>query len=61
MKRKDALEHIKVAGYHGDSRGALRIYTEARISHSAYTAAYAAGQRLKNDGVACGCIDCRRK
>lgn len=35
MKRKDALAHIKFAGYHEDSKTAMRIYTENRISYAA--------------------------
>lgn len=60
MQRKDALAHIKVAGYHEDSKAAMRIYTENRISYAAYSDAYAAGRQAKASGIPCGCTGCQR-
>jgi len=60
MTRKDALAHIKVAGYHGDLKSAMRIYTENRVSHAAYSEAYAMGRQLKSNGMPCGCNDCQK-
>ncbi|MGY2353998.1 hypothetical protein ACW9H6_22125 [Pseudomonas sp. SDO528_S397] len=56
MKRKDAIAHITVAGYHDDSRTAMRIYTENRISYQVYTEAYAKGAQLKSEGMVCTCF-----
>ncbi|MCS4315555.1 hypothetical protein M2397_005889 [Pseudomonas sp. BIGb0381] len=60
MNRKDALAHIKFAGYHEDSKTAMRIYIENRVSHAAYIDAYAAGRQIKANGMPCGCNDCQR-
>lgn len=59
MKRGAALENIKLAGYHGNSREALKIYTEHRISLAAYSHAYAQGQALKLAGIPCTCMKCK--
>jgi len=56
MKRGVALENIKVAGYYGESREALRIYTEHRISLAAYSHAYAQGRAQKLAGIPCTCM-----
>ncbi|MNP04982.1 hypothetical protein D3C76_969210 [compost metagenome] len=61
MKRKDAIAHITVAGYHDDSRTAMRIYTENRISYQVYTKAYAKGAQLKSEGMACTCFQCKQR
>lgn len=60
MKRKDAIAHIKVAGYHGDTKTAMRIYTEHRISFKTYTEAFARGRELKAEGMPCTCTDCAK-
>lgn len=49
---------ITVAGYHDDSRTAMRIYTEKRISYQVYTEAYAKGAQLKSEGMARTCFQC---
>ncbi|WP_271198509.1 hypothetical protein [Pseudomonas turukhanskensis] len=58
MTRKDAIALIKVAGYHGDTKTSLRIYTENRVSYAAYSEAYARGGQLKQEGMACTCFEC---
>lgn len=60
MTRKDALAHIKVAGYHNDQRTAMRIYTENRVSFESYREAFARGVELKQQGMACTCYQCNR-
>lgn len=60
MKRKDAIAHIKVAGYHGDTKTAMRIYTEHRISFQTYTEAFARGRELKAEGMPCTCTNCAK-
>ncbi|MGY2172145.1 hypothetical protein [Pseudomonas gingeri] len=61
MNRKDALAHITTAGYHGDHKTALRIYTEQRISRQAYDDAFSRGAQLKRDGMRCICPQCQRR
>lgn len=61
MKRKDAIAHITVAGYHDDSCTAMRIYTENRISYQVYTEAYAKGAQLKSEGMVCTCFECKQR
>ena len=58
MTRKDAIALITLAGYHGDTQTALRIYTEKRVSYTAYSEAYARGAQLKQEGMACTCFEC---
>ncbi len=59
MTRITALNHIKVAGYHGDNRAAMRIYAESRISLAAYSNAILQGKRMKENGMACTCMNCK--
>ena len=57
--RKQALAHIKIAGYHQDSKTFIRLYTENRISFTAANKAYQEGYRLKQAGMKCGCSNCK--
>lgn len=41
--RKQVLTGIRVAGYRGDQRGAIRLYVENRVSHKAYQDAWKRG------------------
>lgn len=59
MDRKQALAAIKFAAYHNDSREALRVYVENRISRAAYEKAWAAGVELKKGGMRCTCYRCK--
>jgi len=58
MKRADALIHIRVAGYHSDSRAFTRLYVENRVSRSAADAEWHRGAAMKAAGVPCTCRDC---
>lgn len=60
MKRKDALAAIKFAAYHEDQRSGLRIYTENRLSFSAYKEAWDAGLQQKKNGMKCSCFHCEK-
>ena len=60
MKRKDALAHLRVAGYHEDKGAFVRLFTEARISYQVATDAYRAGLRAREAGVRCTCRDCNK-
>lgn len=61
MKRKDALTLMRVAGYHGDTKGFTRLYTENRISMPAANKEYFRGQDMKTKGIPCGCINCKQQ
>ena len=58
MKRQDALNAIRFAGYHGDSAAGARIYIESRVSYTVYLATYRRGQQARRDGRPCGCGEC---
>lgn len=44
MKRKVALEQIRIHGFKGELAEAQRIYIENRISWGAYRLAYSTGE-----------------
>jgi len=56
--RKNLLELIKIAGYHGDHRTGARLYCESRMSRKAYDDAWQLGQKLKANGAKCLCREC---
>lgn len=58
MKRKDALNALRFAGYHGDHGTATRLYIENRISRDSANAAFYEGARAKKNGMPCGCKEC---
>lgn len=59
MTRNAVLTHIRVAGYHGDDREAVRIYSENRISLAAYSTAILQGKSMRRNGIACTCMKCK--
>lgn len=59
MKRKDALNALRFAGYHGDNARATVLYIENRVSIAAANEAFAQGARAKRNGIPCGCNDCK--
>lgn len=59
MTHSAALTHITVAGYHGDNREAVRIYTASRISLAAYSTAILQGKSMRKNGIACTCMKCK--
>lgn len=61
MKRKDALNLLKFAGYHGDNATFTRVLIEERVSRASAQEAYLTGARARRNGVACGCNDCKAK
>lgn len=61
MDRKTALQVIKVAGYHEDSKTFMRTYTENRISYSAAMKMYEVGYQQKKAGVKCDCSQCKNE
>jgi len=58
MKRADAIQHLRYAGYHGDRAAFTRLCVEARISYQAAKKAYGEGQAARSRGVKCTCRDC---
>lgn len=58
MKRKDAINLAKFAGYHGDETSYTRIWIEARVRKEILSNAYMQGVAAKKNGVACGCVAC---
>jgi hypothetical protein len=56
--RKNLLERIKVAGYHGHYREGTRLYCENRISRKVYEEAWQLGRALKANGAKCTCREC---
>lgn len=58
MKRAHAIDYLRIAGYHADRAAFTRLYVENRVSYSAATEAYRAGQKARDAGVRCTCRDC---
>lgn len=59
MKRQDALSFIRIAGYHGDQRTFMRLYTENRVNLDAAREAFAKGAAQKLGGMTCACHECK--
>jgi len=59
MKRSDAINAIRFAGYHGDKSTFTSLYIENRVSRSGAEKAFRDGQAAKKSGQRCGCMDCR--
>ena len=59
MKRKDALNWVKIAGYHNNSELGTRVYIESRLSRRAYDDAWASGMDAKRNGMPCTCRECK--
>lgn len=59
MTRRQAINHLRVAGYHADMASFTRLYVENRVSIQAARAAYAEGERMRDNGVQCTCFDCK--
>lgn len=47
MTRFQALEHIRIAGFHHDNATAMRVYVENRVSYEAYRHAWDTGRRQR--------------
>ena len=58
MNRKNALDYMRIAGYHDDKAAFYRLYVEHRISKAAADEAWSAGVKQKNDGATCNCYRC---
>jgi hypothetical protein len=58
MTRKDAINHIRVAGYHGDVQRGTRLYIENRVSYAAHLEAFREGAQARRSGMKCSCHDC---
>lgn len=60
-KRATVLQQIKVAGYHNDSRAAIRLLIENPVSRKAYNEAWLSGVAAKRSGQSCGCYQCQKE
>ncbi len=60
MTRKIALDVLRIAGYHNDSKIFVRTYVENRISLAAANKEWRLGQSMKTAGAPCSCRDCAR-
>lgn len=60
-KRDRLLQQIKIAGYHSDSRAAVRLLAENPISRKAYNDAWLSGVSAREKGVPCSCFQCQRE
>ena len=61
MTRAQAINHIRIAGYHDDRARYARLYVENRISRTAAAQAFSDGRSLRAKGVRCGCNICAPK
>ena len=60
VKRKDVLAAIRVAGYHGDKESGIRLFLKNRVSLEVYSREFDAGAAMRQSGVPCNCVICRR-
>ena len=60
MKREQAIDLLRFAGYHGDRTSFTRLYIENRVSYAAAKQAYSQGEAAKSRGLGCGCNDCKK-
>lgn len=60
MKRKQALNVIKYAGYHKDYELAMRTKVENRISLQVYNDKFREGMKAKENGIKCNCYFCNK-
>lgn len=58
-KRSDTLGAIRFAGYHGDSRTAIRLALDNRVSNKILREQFALGAQRRAEGVRCGCHECK--
>lgn len=61
MTRTQAINHLRIAGYHDDRARFARLFVENRVSKQAANHAYNEGRALKIKGVRCGCNICAPK
>lgn len=60
MKRKEVLTAIRAAGYHGDIERAMHLYVKNWVGFRAYGREFEAGVAMRQNGVPCDCLECRR-
>lgn len=61
MTRQHALQFMRIAGYHADTKSFTRLFVENRVSKSASNEAWLAGVSAKKSGMKCTCLDCTPK
>ena len=57
--RQQLLAAIRVAGYHDDQRTLVRLRVENRVSNDVWRQQWAAGQKMRADGMPCACPRCK--
>ena len=58
MNRADTIAHMRIAGYHNDTKTHMRLFCEHRISKAVADDAYRTGMKQKLAGVKCHCHQC---
>ena len=61
MTRQRALQSMRVAGYHADTKEFTRLLIENRVSKPAANEAWLSGVTAKKSGMKCTCADCTPK
>ena len=61
MKRTETLTEIQWAGWHGNTERAASLIRQKNIGKAAGRKAYMDGQKMKERGEPCGCVDCTSK
>ncbi|MEQ1545996.1 hypothetical protein [Methyloglobulus sp.] len=59
-KRESTKTYLQVAGYHNDTKAFMRLYCENRISKAEADKQFNIGQKKRENGVKCSCIDCNK-
>lgn len=59
IKRKIALEYMKIAGYHNDTAAFTRLYCESRINPAICREQFRIGYNAKINGIKCNCSECK--
>jgi hypothetical protein len=60
MKRNEVLTAIRAAGYHGNMERAMLLYLKNWVSFRAYSREVEAGVAMRQNGVPCDCLECRK-
>lgn len=61
MTRAKLIHHMRVAGYHGDMVALSILHAGSTIPKKEATKAFKDGQKLRANGVRCGCNICAPK
>lgn len=59
MKRSDAINAMRIAGYHDDSKRFTRLLVENRVARDVADKAWILGKKQKAGGMPCACPNCK--